>query len=271
MSDPTPSPTEADALYRARLGNNLVGWSLCAIAVIAVVILGAAAGVDLRKDKPDGKELMEAGKLLLSVLLPLFGTWVGTVLAFYFSKENFESANRATMALVRTATGVLDTLKVAEKMIPRWRIAGLVVPAGKTIGDLTGDAIAAGFDSKIDGKPISRLPFFDDKGVGLGILHRSVWLEMRVAGTAGEQPYVSTEPFSRLMKISNPATPGKTYAAVVTDTIAFVPPAATLAEAKRAMEGLAGCQDVFVTTEGKREEPVVGWLPNVDIARASRA
>ena len=38
----------------------------------------------------------DTAKLLLSSILPLLGTWVGTVLAYYFAKENFESAARAT-------------------------------------------------------------------------------------------------------------------------------------------------------------------------------
>ena len=37
---------------------------------------------------------------VFSSVLPLFGTWVGTVLAFYFSRENFETAATRTQELV---------------------------------------------------------------------------------------------------------------------------------------------------------------------------
>ena len=39
-------------------------------------------------------EEAEMQRLVFTTVLPLIGTWVGTVLAFYFSRENFESARR---------------------------------------------------------------------------------------------------------------------------------------------------------------------------------
>ena len=33
-------------------------------------------------------------RTLLRILLPVFATWVGTVLAYYYGRENFESASR---------------------------------------------------------------------------------------------------------------------------------------------------------------------------------
>jgi hypothetical protein len=59
--------------------------------------------------------------------------------------------------------------------------------------------------------------------------------------------------------------------ATVTEAVAFVKPGATVGEAKRLMEGVDGCQDVFVTENGKRGGRVLGWLTNVDIGRQSRA
>ena len=54
-------------------------------------------------------------------------------------------------------------------------------------------------------------------------------------------------------------------------SIAVVSQRATLADAKDAMESTPNCQDVFVTKNGKREKPVVGWLTNVRIAEHARA
>jgi hypothetical protein len=44
---------------------------------------------------------------------------------------------------------------------------------------------------------------------------------------------------------------------------------ATLAEAQSAMLTRPGCSDIFVTAKGDRNEPVQGWLTNVDIARST--
>ena len=46
---------------------------------------------------------------------------------------------------------------------------------------------------------------------------------------------------------------------------------ATLAEAKSAMEDIPGCSDVFVTTAGRKSDPAVGWLTNVEIGLRSSA
>jgi hypothetical protein len=41
---------------------------------------------------------------VLNAVLPLFGTWVGTVLAYYFARENFEAASNSTSQLVSQLT-----------------------------------------------------------------------------------------------------------------------------------------------------------------------
>ena len=51
------------------------------------------------------------------------------------------------------------------------------------------------------------------------------------------------------------------------DSLAFVSMQSLLADAKQAMEKIKGCQDVFVTENGKQSQPVKGWLTNVDIAK----
>lgn len=54
-------------------------------------------------------------------------------------------------------------------------------------------------------------------------------------------------------------------------TTAFVPRDATLQDARHAMEGRSGCQDVFVTTNGRETAPVEGWLSNVLILKRTVA
>jgi hypothetical protein len=51
-------------------------------------------------------------------------------------------------------------------------------------------------------------------------------------------------------------------------TFVVVKRAATIADATSAMRTSHGCSDIFVTDGGGRNEPVLGWLTNVDIARS---
>ena len=50
----------------------------------------------------------------------------------------------------------------------------------------------------------------------------------------------------------------------------FVPSTATLADAKREMERIEKCADVFVTQSGKKDEPVLGWITDNTIIENSR-
>lgn len=51
------------------------------------------------------------------------------------------------------------------------------------------------------------------------------------------------------------------------ETFVVVKKSATLAEARGAMAARPGCSDVFVTDGGTHNEPVIGWLTNVDMVR----
>jgi hypothetical protein len=54
-------------------------------------------------------------------------------------------------------------------------------------------------------------------------------------------------------------------------TFATAGPDATLADAKKAMERTANCQDVLITLDGTERSAVKGWLTNVIIGKAAQA
>jgi len=102
---------EIDVQTRQKLAARIVTIGPIAIAVLSVVIVGAAAFTNA------GTGLKESTQLVFTAVLPLVGTWVGTVLAFYFAKENFEAASRATKEIL----GIDEKLKsilVSTVMIP---------------------------------------------------------------------------------------------------------------------------------------------------------
>lgn len=89
MGDPASVADTRAGEFRAKLGTRLVLWSTIALVLLAVVIM---VGAFLTKD-PD--RILNTAQLLLSSLLPLFATWVGTVLAFYYTKENYYAHGRS--------------------------------------------------------------------------------------------------------------------------------------------------------------------------------
>ena len=63
-----------------------------------------------------GKDRFDHAKELITLLLPVFGTWIGIVLAFYFSKESMENSSMNLKTLV---DHVADSNKRPEDMLTR--------------------------------------------------------------------------------------------------------------------------------------------------------
>ena len=86
----------ADDYERAKIGRRIVYFALTVLGLLGLAAIGAAS---FSKNESFGQV-----KDILGMLLPVLGTWVGTVLAFYFSKENFIAAAQQTSNLVRQLT-----------------------------------------------------------------------------------------------------------------------------------------------------------------------
>src|SRR5207249_1769896 len=106
--------------------------------------------------------------------------------------------------------------------------------------------------------PYTRAPIFDQKQVIKALMHQSLFYrylnEIRKDGQ---------DPATKTLKdlLADPLLKD------MATKLAFCGVDATLAAAKQAMEKTPQCQDVFVTASGQPDEPVVGWLTNVDITK----
>jgi hypothetical protein len=68
--------------------------SLLAVTILSIVII----------NREDASDKGAAAQNVLHTVLPLVGTWVGTIIAFYFTKENFEAATRSVTDMARQLT-----------------------------------------------------------------------------------------------------------------------------------------------------------------------
>lgn len=255
---------ESDSVFRAKLGGRLVTWASAGVILLAIVVI-VSAGFG-----KEGAGIKEAAQTVFSSVLPLLGTWVGTVLAFYYTKENFESASRSTLEAVRSGSQRLASTPVADKMMPASAVIKAAIPSSKAIDDLPLKDIGDLFETLKNGQKISRLLIVKDGGACVGILHRSIWMEMLNLG-AKQTPPVDTAKDNIGKLLSESCTSGKTFKEFILSTLAYVALDRTLADAKAAMEAKPQCQDVIVTATGKDDEPMRGWISNVDIARLSQA
>ena len=257
--------------FRSQLGSRLVSGSTIALTGLGLVIMGGAAWSAVTSNKPE--TLMSAAQLLLSALLPLFGTWVGTVLAFYYTKESYQAASQGTLDAVKSVAQRLSATPIATKMMPFAQIIVHQVPAAGSLDNLSLPDIEKKFDTVgANGQKISRLLILDNTGACIGILHHSLFAEM-LAMLLRDNPQVdlTTATLSPLLAKESRGYKGMTYRDLIQKTVAFVAQDRTVADAKAAMEQIPGCQDVIVTKTGDRTEPVIGWLSNIDITRLSAA
>ena len=78
--------------FQERLATKVVIVGSIVCGVCATVAIGAVGfGSD-----GSAEQVGQTAKDVLAILLPVVGTWVGTVLAFFFGKENFEAGARET-------------------------------------------------------------------------------------------------------------------------------------------------------------------------------
>ena len=86
------SPEENTQAPIFNIAKWVITFSFSVIGALGVVAIIAIAFGDEKK--------VSAIKDILSILLPVIGAWAGTVIAYYFSRENFESATKSTRSLV---------------------------------------------------------------------------------------------------------------------------------------------------------------------------
>ena len=256
--------------FRDVLGLRIISWSLAIMLILATLILGFAMGIAVISKNADHIEKsLEVIRWVFSSILPLLGTWVGTVIAFYFSKENFKAANDATRDLVKLAGGKLSEVKVADVMIKSSEIVDPVkVPDGK-LEKVKLKTIKDAFSREFKpGKAVTRVLFVNDLGSCIGILHQSTWFEFQVIANDLD---LDQDLIGDNKKMTLRSKPGTSFEDAVTKSIAFVSVHGTLADAKAAMESKPLSQDVIVTQSGASDEPMMGWISNIIISREQHA
>lgn len=194
------------------------------------------------------KENADQANRVLATLLPLIGTWVGTVLAFYFTKANFESAARsvADMAKQVSSQDKLKSASVQSKMIPRDKMFFKTDP----IDNLTLASVLTDLQNAGKG---DRIPVLTDKNAPKYIIHRSM-LDRYIAEKATSGGDVKTLTFASLFADK------PDFKTLFASSFATVKPDVTLADVQAAMEGVKNCEDVFVTSQGTPNDEVIGWI-----------
>jgi CBS domain-containing protein len=181
------------------------------------------------------------------------------VLAYYFSRKNFESASQSVERMVTLTTEQrLGQLLVQKEMLRPGQITVFQIAAGKSPKDV----LLKDLRIKL-GDKITRIPVVDSNGVVLYIVHQSGLFkfiaEKALAGGANIEK-LTLQDLVDDAELKNWVT-----------NIVYIPESASVADAKKKMDEQKGCQDLIVTKTGSNAEPMLGWMTNVDIGRLSKA
>lgn len=232
------------ALKNVFSGTNGINRNTLAIIVIILSIGGIivlALGYFFSADV--GVRDQTAGNIF-NTLLPVITSWVGTVLAFYFGRENFEAAsNRYEQMITKLSPDVLDDVLVEQIMIDKNTMIGMDFDdiKSQTIDELL---------EFLDKTKKSRLPVFDKDGIKY-IIHKSTFLDAKQRLAA-----VNALNFDLFSK-------NEQYNGLISSFL-VVPEGTTLEAVRAELKTKTKVRDVFITN---KENKVVGWLTDSQIMK----
>jgi hypothetical protein len=205
----------------------------------------------------------ETARYVFGAIVPLAASWMGTILAFYFSRENFVAATQSVRDLTQAVTGAdkLKTIPVTSKM--------------RLLKDITFEQVIPGDEDKKKlgdlahkFKDLERVLILDKSQAVRFLIYKSM-IDKYLAGFSGGTAPVGGRAVADLnLKdlLDSDAAAKKMFET----SFAFVAASATLADAKREMERIDKCGDVFVTQNGRKDEAILGWITDNAILENSK-
>jgi CBS domain-containing protein len=178
---------------------------------------------------------------LFSAVLPLLGTWVGTVLAFYFSRSNFQAASDSMKQMTAGGAAGLKNTRLDQVMSTTM----------VTVKDKKAEKVKDVLKTLQD-KDVRFAPVLTATGAVEFFLSR----EQMSVFEANNSGQTVEEMFNKLP--SDDQTRAKTFVPLAPDD--------TLATAK-AILTLTDNKVIFVTKSGEKNDPLIGVVTNTDIAR----
>jgi hypothetical protein len=185
---------------------------------------------------------------IFNTILPVVASWVGTVLAFYFGRENFVSASEQARETFKSISPEEVNKEPASTLMRSInQMTYFAIPAGNEDKDIKLSDLRAKFDPA---KNVYRLPVLYSTGAPKYMIHQSRFDNYLAEGG---KPEDTLETF-----ISNQK--GKNVEYGLNKGFVIVSAQTSVADAKRQLEKVPSCQDIFIAQNGKPDEPLIGWI-----------
>lgn len=230
---------------RDRIARYVVTAGTLSISGIALTIIIAIA--------IKGGNWEERALSIFASVLPVFSTWVGTVLAFYFTNES----RRQAAVEAREARGAADEgepitrpgIMVPFDAIPRLELTSAQIAGRDT--KVAAEELALKTVTALFGAGIRRVVIFDDKKAPVFVVHRS--------GLPDDLNLVlDSDTLSDYLDEGSNRDAARNFAPA--------PATGTVTDARRLVE-LRRVTDLFVTDHGRNDEPTIGWVPDANLKR----
>ncbi|WP_340063306.1 hypothetical protein [Ascidiimonas aurantiaca] len=223
-----------DAANRNRLATTVIWFTFMAIIILALVYY-------LTNRDP------ETMNTIFNTLIPLFATWVGTVLAFYFGKENFDIASKRYNNLIdKLSPDVLDDIKVSQIMISKQTMVF------KNLNEVEDKKVKEIIDFLSEIKK-TRLPILEDEKIKY-IIHKTTFLN--ALNELGDEASATTYSFKDF--IANDVYKDKALSYLQFEENVI------LEEIRSALGRNSNIKDVFIIGTQKN---VVGWITDTLLLR----
>lgn len=221
-----------------------VAISVLGFSALVLVALGWAA---IASDRTQAINIF-------NVILPVVASWVGTVLAYYFGRENFEAANQQVREMVqRLSPEQLVTSPISSIMRSIHETIHIEIPEGKGDNDIKLSSLV----EKLDGKLITRIPVVTQGKKPKYMIHESRIDKYLAEGGKANN---SLEQFIAAQKEQN-------FEFGINRGFVLVSEETTIADAKQRMEETSACQDIFISKKGTADESLTGWVSNLRLGK----
>lgn len=244
MSDTQPEqPKEPFAI------RDYIAVSITLVSILGVLAL-AWVCIHLGRDP----------QTILSTVLPLIGTWVGTVLAFYFSKESLDAATRSVASIAKqlTPSDKLKQILAKDKVITKDQMFFKTTPESSI-------KLLETLDELEQKKKGDRIPVLDAQDQPKYVVHRSTIDQYLTAKARAPSP-----PDLKTLTLQNLLDDYADLKTKLQSSFVTLNESATLQDVKAAMDAVADAQDAFLAKNGTPNEPIIGWITNNIIADNSR-
>ncbi len=224
-----------------------IAMTVIIVSIFLLIFIGAFAIMGAA----DGKK-GEAAIDVMTMVLPVVATWVGTVIAFYFGRENFEAANEQVNRLVERIPGGQKVQSTISSIMRTLAKTTHIRDSNSLNLDLQN--IKAHFTDQI-----TRIIIVDDDNYPKYVIHESrIDNYLNDGRSASDTLDAFLE--NRKAKTGFGFEANAGFVTVAKDI--------SIAEAKRDMQAVAGCQDIIITEKGGDREPMLGWVSNTRLTKA---